>query len=311
MKIVEAIKEFTFEQQVNGLAERYIKLCKWRLNDWKTYSIDELNIDEVAEVTERHIKLFIAYRLRLGKEKNITINNRLSTLKVFFKYMIEMGVIDKADNPIAEIKNLKEGRTVITTFNDDEVKRIIDSTGSKTYSNIRDKTVLIFLFEMGVRVSELVGIKTEDVFLDRIFIRGKGSHERYVYISKKMHRQMKRYERAKKLRFEELPQSMIDDYYFLNQEANGMSRSNVNKILRKNGIKAGVRDEIRCSPHDCRHYFSQKQIKQGIDVYSLSRLLGHSSIDITTQYLRGLQMDDIIEIGRRTSPLNDIPIKLI
>ncbi|UAC48602.1 DUF4352 domain-containing protein [Bacillus aquiflavi] len=122
---------------------------------------------------------------------------------------------------------------------------------------------------------------------------------------------MKRFERARKLRFEHLPASMVGDYYFLNQEADGMSRSNVNKILRKAGKKAKVREEIRCSPHDCRHYFAQRQIKQGIDVYSLSRLLGHSNIDITTQYLRGLQMDDVLEIGRRTSPLRDIPIKLI
>ncbi|GAB3800219.1 hypothetical protein GCM10028868_24200 [Virgibacillus kimchii] len=85
-----------------------------------------------------------------------------------------------------------------------------------------------------------------------------------------------------------------------------MTRSNVNKILRRATDKAGVSDEVRGSPHDCSHYFAQKQIKQGIDVYSL----GHSSIDITTQYLRGLEMDDIIDIGRRTSPLNDIPIKL-
>lgn len=311
MKIVEAIKEFEFEQQIKGLSPRYIQLCQWRLNDWKTYTIDELNIDEVGQVTERHIKLFIRYRQRLAVEKNITINNRLATLKVFFKFLVDIGVIEKEDNPMTDIKNLKEGRRVITTFTDDEVKKLIDSTGSSTYSNIRDKTMLIFLFETGLRVSELVRLKNEDVFLDRLFIRGKGSHERYVYISKKMRRQMKRYERAKKLRFEHLPSSMIDDYYFLNQEADGMSRSNVNKILKRAGKKVNIRDDIRCSPHDCRHYFAQKQIKQGIDVYTLSRLLGHSSIDITTQYLRGLQMDDIINIGRRTAPLNDIPIKLI
>lgn len=311
MKIVEAIREFQFEQNIQGLSKKYIALCQHRLKGWKTFMIDELFIDDVTEVTERHIKLFIRYRQRLGREKNNTINNRLSTLKVFFKFLIELGVIEKENNPMSEIKNLKESRIVITTFNDDEVKRVIDSTGSATYSNIRDKTILIFLFETGIRVSELVGLKNDHVFLDRIFIRGKGSHERYVYISKKMRRQMKRYERARKQRFDHLPPSMIDDYYFLNQEADGMSRSNVNKIIRRAGEKANVREQIRCSPHDCRHYFAQKQIKQGIDVYSLSRLLGHSSIDITTQYLRGLQMDDIIEIGRRTSPLNDIPIKLV
>lgn len=310
MKITEAIKEFEFEQHVQGLSKKYIKMSQWRLNDWKTFMIDELFIDDVTEITSRHIKHYVRYRQKLGREKNITINNRLATIKVFFKFLIGMDVIKKKANPMDDIKNLKEGRTVITTFNDEEVKNIINSTGTSTYSNIRDKTILIFLFETGVRVSELVAIKNEDVFLDRIFIRGKGSHERYVYISKKMRRQMKRYERARKFRFEKIPRSFIEDYYFLNQEADGLTRSGINKILRKAGKKAGVREEIRCSPHDCRHYFAQKQIKQGIDVYSLSRLLGHSSIDITTQYLRGLQMDDIIDIGRRTSPLRDIPIKL-
>lgn len=141
--------------------------------------IDELFIDNVTLVTEKHIKLFIRHRQNLGREKNITINNRLATLKVFFKFLVDMGVIKKENNPMTDIKNLKEGRTVITTFTDDEVKQIIDSTGTQTYSNIRDKTVLIFLFETGIRVSELVGLKNSDVFIDRIFIRGKGSHERY------------------------------------------------------------------------------------------------------------------------------------
>src|SRR5699024_2749283 len=122
-----------------------------------------------------HIKQFLQYRLRLGREKNITINNRLATLKVFFKFMIELGVINDEDDPTVKVSNLKESRTTISTFKDDEVKNMIDSTGSETYYNIRDKTVLIFLFETGVRVSELIGIKNDDVFLDRIFIRGKGS----------------------------------------------------------------------------------------------------------------------------------------
>ena len=309
MKIVEAINEFEFEQHIQGLSEKYIALCQWRMNDWKTYTIDELFIDDVTEITQKHIKLFIRYRQRLGREKNITLNNRLATLKVFFKFLVAMDVIAKENNPTADIQNLKESRTVITTFTDDEVKKIINSTGSETYSNIRDKAILICMFETGVRVSELVGLKNDDVLLDRIFIRGKGSHERYVYISKKMRKQFKRYERSRRHRFDHLPSTYVDDYYFLNQEADGMSRSNVNKVLRRAGEKVITRGGLRCSPHDCRHYFAQKQLKQGIDVYSLSRLLGHSNIDITTQYLKGLQMDDIIEIGRRTSPLRDIPIK--
>lgn len=269
--------------------------------------VDELQIDDVTEVTPKHIKLFIRHRQRLGREKNITLNNRLATLKVFFKFLVDMEI--NGDNPAENIPNLKESKTVITTFTDEEVKSMINATGNQTYSNVRDKTILVFLFETGLRVSELIAIKDKDVYLDRIFIRGKGSHERYIYISKKMRRQMKRYEKERYHRFINKPSAYIDDYYFLNQESEGMTRSNVNKILRRSGRAVINREGLRCSPHDCRHYFAQKQIKQGLDIYTLSRLLGHSNVDITSQYLRGLQVDDVLEIGRRTTPLRDIPIK--
>ncbi|HLR52496.1 MAG TPA: hypothetical protein VK072_06415 [Candidatus Avamphibacillus sp.] len=70
MKIVEVLKEFEFEQSVQGLSKKYIA---WRMNERKTFTIDELFIDDVTEVTQRHIKLFIRYRQRLRREKNITI----------------------------------------------------------------------------------------------------------------------------------------------------------------------------------------------------------------------------------------------
>nr|WP_244951076.1 site-specific integrase [Rummeliibacillus suwonensis] len=59
-------------------------------------------------------------------------------------------------------------------------------------------------------------------------------------------------------------------------------------MLREHGRNVGVRKEIRCSPHDCRHYFAQKQLRNGIDVYSLSRLVGHYDTQITSEYLRFL-----------------------
>jgi len=66
----------------------------------------------LTEITERHIKLFIRHRQQLGREKNITLKNRLATLKVFFNFLVDMEVIEKENNPATEIKNLKEGRTV-------------------------------------------------------------------------------------------------------------------------------------------------------------------------------------------------------
>ena len=66
MKIVDAIKEFEFEHHVRGLSKKYIDLCQWRLMSWKMFTIDELFIDDVTKVQEKHIKQVI-HRQKLAK----------------------------------------------------------------------------------------------------------------------------------------------------------------------------------------------------------------------------------------------------
>lgn len=84
---------------------------------------------------------------------------------------------------------------------------------------------------------------------------------------------MRKYEEARQDRFKQRLADEIEDYYFLDQSAERLSRSRINKILKENCKKAGVKKEVRCSPHDCRHYFALKQLKNGINVYSPSRLM--------------------------------------
>ncbi|WP_330164511.1 tyrosine-type recombinase/integrase [Paenibacillus validus] len=217
--------------------------------------------------------------------------------------------IDEQDNPMRRIRNLKEEKTVIVTFNDDEVSRIINDLKEETYSNVRDKLILIMLFDTGIRVSKLCNIKNNDIARRHILIHGKGSKQRLVYISNIMRKYMRRYEALKQERFKKRQQDEIEEYYFLDQSAVRLSRSRINKILKEHCSNAGVRKEVRCSPHDCRHYFAQKQLRNGIDIYSLSRLMGHFDTQITSKYLRGLEQDDILQIGRLHSPLNGVKIK--
>ncbi|MEK4037261.1 site-specific integrase [Paenibacillus sp. FSL L8-0493] len=206
------------------------------------------------------------------------------------------------------IRNLKEDKTVIVTFNDDEVSRIINDLKEETYSNVRDKLILIMLFDTGIRVSELCNIKSDDIARRHILIHGKGSKQRLVYISNIMRKYMRKYEALKQERFIKRLEDEIENCYFLDQSAVRLSRSRINKILKEHCNNAGVRKEVRCSPHDCRHYFAQKQLRNGIDIYSLSRLMGHFDTQITSKYLRGLEQEDILQIGRLYSPLNGLKI---
>lgn len=292
--------------RLRGEKKEYINLCYYRLDRWRKFIESEFAIEDAEAVKTKHIKQYILYVQNRGLEKAITINNSLATLKVFFNYLVEEEFIDEMANPMRKIKSLKEDKRVITTFNDAEVSRILQDVKEVTYNNVRDKLILIMLFDTGVRVSELCSIKNSDIARKYILIHGKGSKERMIYISKTMRKYMRKYEELKEIRFAHKNAEDIEDYYFLDQCAKKLHRSRINKILKEHCQRAGVRKEVRCSPHDCRHYFAQKQLRNGIDVYSLSQLLGHYDTQMTAKYLKGLEQEAVLEIGKQKSPLNSI-----
>ncbi|WP_214848781.1 tyrosine-type recombinase/integrase [Exiguobacterium sp. s193] len=309
VKLIELIDDFQLNQRIEGKKHFYIKVCMSRLTKWRIYLEQEFQIDDLESVKPAHIKSFIQTCQGTGKEINSTINGSIATLRVFFNSLVEEEYLSEHENPMRRIKNLKEDKKVILTFNDEEVSRILNDVEEATYSNIRDKLILIFLFDSGIRVSELCDIKTNDVSRKHILIHGKGSKQRLIYISKLMRKYMRKFEAIKKERFYHRLDDEIGEYYFLDQSAERLSRSRINQILKEHCRRVGVRKEVRCSPHDCRHYYAQKQLKNGIDIYSLSRLMGHFDTQITSKYLRGLEQEDILNIGRMTSPLNGINVK--
>lgn len=141
-------------------------------------------------------------------------------------------------------------------------------------------------------------------FIDGVFFLNvcfaKGIKERVVPISPMLKKIMIKYERERE---EYIKDSIIKDYaYFLSYRGKRMTGEEVERIVKICGKEAKIRSEIRCSQHICRHYFAQAQLRNGSDVYSLSRLLGHSTIEITKIYLQSIQDESIIELSRKTFP---------
>lgn len=96
------------------------------------------------------------------------------------------------------------------------------------------------------------------------------------------------------------------EYLFLSQKSKKLTPETVERIVRKCGEGCNVRNEIRCSPHTCRHYYAQAQLKNGCDLFTLSRLLGHSNINITKRYLQSMESEDTLILGAKTSPLMNL-----
>ena len=98
----------------------------------------------------------------------------------------------------------------------------------------------------------------------------------------------------------------VDDSFFLSKNGKKLTIEAIERVVLKAGDIAEVDKNIRCSPHTLRHYFAQAQLRNNLDVYSLSRLMGHNNIKITQRYLQSIQDKDVVERGILTSPIMNL-----
>lgn len=190
----------------------------------------------------------------------------------------------------------KEEKPVIRAFQPKDVKRMLADCGGRDFLSVRDKTVLTMLFETGIRCWELCCIKNEDIHEDFIVIHGKNHKQRVVPVTAVLKKMLIKYEVARGQAFP-YPKN---DYFFVSFHGYQLTNSAVEHILKRHG--EGIED-IRVSPHTCRHFFAQQQVKPGTDLYTISRLLGHENIGITQTYLNSLRDEDVVQIAKQKSVL--------
>lgn len=297
----DAVKEFMFELQVKNYSVRTMKGYRNNLNKFIEYCKQEFEIEKLDEVSHLHIKKYFQYLLLKGRSP-IYVNTILKNIRSFFKYCYKEEYINR--NIALKVDWQREEKTVIKTFNDDEVLKMLNVYKEKKYVDIRNKCIMAVLFDTGIRNLELCTLGMLDIKETVIYIKGKGRKERVVPISPMLKKILIKYERARE---EYIKDSFIrEDAYFLSYRGKRMTGEAVERIVKICGEEARIRKDIRCSPHTCRHYYAQAQLRNGLDVYSLSRLLGHESINITKRYLQGIQDESIIEMSVKTSPLMNL-----
>lgn len=171
---------------------------------------------------------------------------------------------------------------------------------------MRNKVIIAMFIDTGIRCNELCTIENANIKGNFILIHGKGNKERQVGISPLLKKLMIKHERIKEEFFRN--KYNLTENYFLSRNGYMLTIEAVERIVKEAGKIANVREEIRCSPHTLRHYAAQKQLKNGLDVYSLSRILGHENITITKRYLQSMQDGDIVEMSIKTSPLMNLKL---
>lgn len=300
MLLEDILKEFIYDCQIRGLSPRTIK--GYRNNNTRFFKFvnEELQVKEVEKLTRKHIQLY----LQLLKEQKLTesyANGILKNIRSFLNYCVEEEYVK--ENVAIKIKWIKEPIVLIETFTDGDVTKMLKVFNFSNYLNARNNTILATFLDTGIRSSELCGIKSSDIRERDIRIMGKGNKERYVPITPFLKKYMIRYERLKEGYFKD--KIRVEDYYFLSRTGRQLTVEANLHIFSQIEEKAGIK-EIRCSPHTARHFYAQTQLKNGLDVYSVSRILGHENISITKRYLQSIKDKDIIELATVTSPLMNL-----
>ncbi|WP_313757153.1 tyrosine-type recombinase/integrase [Tissierella sp.] len=302
MLLEDVLKEFIYDCETRSLSPRTIK--GYRNNNLRFFKFlkDELDITELEKVNSKQIKMYLSL-LREQKLTETYANSILKNVRSFFNYCVDEEYI--TDNPAKKVSWVKEPKVLINAFTDDEVVKMLNIRPTTTYLTARDKCILAMFLDTGIRNLELCSISDYDIKGRYILIRGKGNKERQVPVTPFLKKYMIKYERMKEGYFKY--KFNVEDYYFLSRTGRQLTVEATLNIMKKIGKESGVdREGLRVSPHTCRHYYAQSQLKNGLDVYSLSRLLGHEDITITKRYLQSIKDDEILDIAISSSPLMNL-----
>lgn len=302
MQLDDILNEFIFECQLRKFSERTIKGLNNNNRRMFRYLKNEFGITKLEKVKRQHIQAYINYLSEQGR-KETYINGLIKCYRAFFAYCVDEEYIQ--ESPMKKVKWQKEEMPVIRTFNEDEVLRMVNYYNGRTFLQTRNKLIMTMLLDSGIRNIELCDMKVEDITDNAIKIRGKGKKIRYVPLTPSINKMLIRYNRVRSNYIIDKPRYQTE-YLFLSQKGQKLTIEAVERVVRICGDAVKVREEIRCSPHTCRHYYAQTQLKNGCDLFTVSKLLGHSNINITKRYLNSMETDDILEIGAKTSPLTNL-----
>lgn len=260
------------------------------------YLEEVLYIDEPDLIKEDDITRFLL-SLKKKKYSTSTISRYLSSIKSFHKFLTKDGLVKK--NVAIQISSPKIDKKLPTVLTVEEVTKFLDSIKGEKPLDLRNEAMFELIYACGFRVSELVGLKINNLHLTSKMIQviGKGSKERLVPVNDYAIKILRKY--LLEARPLLLKNSKDSGYVFLNNAGQVLSRVGFFKLLKDLAKKAGITKEI--SPHTLRHSFATHLLENGVDLRYIQELLGHEDIS-TTQIYTHLSLGKVKEIYKTAHP---------
>ncbi|RYY58585.1 MAG: integrase [Chitinophagaceae bacterium] len=249
----------------------------------------------VEAITYPMIRSWLA-GLKEGGLSSKSINRKISSLKSFFKYHLKRGAI--TSSPTANIisPKVKKRLPVFVKESETEVLMKTVSTVSEDWKSLNGKLIILLFYSTGMRLSELIGLKENQVDAARghIKVLGKGSKERIIPVSADLLRDLAAYQQLKRKEFEN-----ATEYLLVTEKGKKLYPKYAYLLVRAHLETAGTLDKK--SPHVLRHTFATHLMNNGADLNAVKELLGHSSLAATQVYTHNT-IDKLKDIHRKAHP---------
>jgi len=266
----------TFLQMEKGLAENTLISYKQDLEKFSLY-LHEKKLNHI-DLPENQALNFVKAESIKGSSFS-TQAHLITVLKNFYKYLVAE---DKMDfNPISNIASPKKWKTLPKYLTIDQVSELLELPDMEKPLGQRDKAILELMYATGLRISEAITLKKDNLYMEDNFLRvvGKGGKERVIPFGEKAREYLENYlTNTRSL----LLKHNLNDLIFLNRNGEPLSRQGLWKVFKGYARTLGVYSTL--TPHTLRHSFATHLLEKGADLRSIQLMLGHSNISTTEIY---------------------------
>lgn len=261
------------------LAENSIKSYQRDIQQYIQF-LEEQGIYDWNKVDRYDIILFLQQLKEQGKSDN-SIIRMTSSLRQYHQFIRQEKITE--NDPMQYVETPKKADVLPKVLSLSEVERLLETPDVETFIGLRDRAILEVMYASGLRISELVHLRMDELHLTMGFIQtiGKGDKERIIPIGDEAKNWLNEYLEDSRPVFANKT-SEDSPFVFLNARGRGLTRQGVWKNLKKIVQKAGIKQNV--TPHMLRHSFATHLLENGADLRIVQELLGHSDISTTQIY---------------------------
>jgi len=286
------IEAFLFDRKSQSLSKGTIKFYNEKLAKFSVFCNSQIT-SNILDITPNLIREYLVYLSQNGHNQG-GVHCCYRALKTFLYWWEDEVEAEGWKNPIRKVKAPINPKRILPPVSLDDISSLLNTCDS-SFTGIRDKALILCLLDTGVRASELISMNLNDIerTITSIYIqKGKGNKSRTVFLGKKTRRALRTFLKMR---------NKNGDALWVTNTGTRLTYWGLRQIIRRRANTANITTP---GLHDFRRAFALQCLRNGVDVYSLQKMMGHADLQVLQRYL-AQTTDDIKAAHRRGSPVDN------